>query len=290
MGTSRSYGAPTSGGWPPLKKLVTQFGSDGGGTPLPPLPPFPDPLPFPPPEYPVPPQAPIGPAPGQLLAGYIGAHGGAIAMAGRSGGRGGGGGQGGSGGVGVGRPRSIGRPVARAGQNLGRLAARVGQVGLATALREFDLADLVGRPADEVGVAIVEQLAGPGSTMDASLARIALNRLRQELLSAAKTFEDVERILRGALERVHVTGLLMQFYGHYLYERFARDFYERLVKSVGAEKARHSVESVRRTIFSSLRAKIAGRDPATVDWRGDEGRQLAERVLIETLQVFEAGA
>ena len=290
MGTSRSYGAPTSGGWPPLKRLVTQFGADGGGGPLPPLPPFPQPIPPLPPDGPVPSPS-VSPA--LLLAAYIGAHGGAIAMAGLGSGPGGGGrsrGQGGDEpGPGGGRPRRIGRPVSRVGQNLGGFAARVGQAGLATAMRELGLADLIGRSAAEVTAAIVERIAGPGSTMDADLARIALNRLRQEFLGAAKTFEDVERILRSTLERVQVAGLLIQYYGHYLYLRFARDFYERLVKSVGVEQARNSVESIRRTIFASLRAKLAGQNPVEVDWRGDEGRQLAERILAETLQIFEAG-
>lgn len=295
MGTSRSYGAPTGGGWPPLKNLVTRFGG-GGGDPLPPLPPFPEPLP---PLHPEEPQQPSDASPtispSQVLARYVSAHGGATAMAGLGGGgRGAGGRRGGSegagGGGGGGRPPRIGRPVTRVGQNLGGFATRVREAGLATALREWDLADLVGRPAQDVTAAIVERLAGPGSTMEANLARIALNKLRQELLAAAKTFEDVERILSGAIERVQVAGLLIQYYGHYLYERFARDFYERLLRSVGVEKARNSVESVRRTIFASLRAKLAGQDPMDVDWRGEEGRKLAERILVETLQIFEAGA
>jgi len=198
------------------------------------------------------------------------------------------GGGGGSTGASGGRPVQRGRRVIRVGQNLGGFVASVGQSGLATALREFGLADLIGRSAAEVTGAIVERLAGPGSTMDATLARVALNKLRQELLGTAKTFEDVEYILRSTLEQVQVAGLLIQYYGHYLYERFSRDFYEKLIKSSGVEKARRSVESIRRTIFASLRAKIAGRNPVDVDWRGEEGHQLAERILVETLQIFGA--
>ena len=177
--------------------------------------------------------------------------------------------------------------AARVGQNLGGFAGRVSQVGLATALREFDLADLVGRPAQEVATAIVDRLAGPGSTIDASLARSALNKLRQELLGAAKTFEDVERVLRTTVEQVQVSGLLIQYFGHYLSERFARDFYEKLVSKIGREKARSSFDSIRRTIFASLRAKIGRRDPSNINWRGKEGNQLADRILVETLEIFE---
>lgn len=299
MGTSRAYPTPKGGAWKPLKNRLDRFGS-GGGSPVPPVPPFPQPLP---PDLannianagnrPTP--SPIV-RPLRLLSSYIAVNGGVAGMAGMSsaasGARGGGGkGRSGSGGGGA-RPRRArsGRTqAARVGQSLGGFAGRVSQVGLAAALREFDLADLVGRPAQEVATAIVDRLAGPGSTMDASLARIALNKLRQELLGAAKTFEDVERILQATVEQVQVSGLLVQYYGHYLYERFARDFYETLVSKVGREKARNSFDSIRRTIFASLRAKIAGRSASEIDWRGKEGRQLADQILVETLEIFEAG-
>jgi hypothetical protein len=140
-----------------------------------------------------------------------------------------------------------------------------------------------------VTTGILDWLSGPGSTLDANLARIAITKLQQELLAGAKTFEDVEQVLKSTVERVQVAGLLIQYYGHYLFERFSRDFHERLVKSVGLEKARQSVESVRRTIFASLRAKLAGSSPTDIDWRGSEGQQLAETILVETLAIFEAG-
>jgi hypothetical protein len=299
MGTSRAYPTPTGGGWTPLKNNVDRFGG-GGGSPVPPLPPFPEPLPPDFPNNPVNPgnKQPVSPTvrPLRLLSSYIASNGGAAGIAGMSSAAHGTRGRGGAGRSGTGARKGGSRKAragksqaARVGQNLGGFAGRVSQVGLAAALREFDLSDLIGRPAQEVATAIVDRLAGPGSTMDASLARSALNKLWQELLGAAKTFEDVERILQTTVEQVQVSGLLIQYFGHYLYERFARDFYEKLVSKIGQEKARSSFESIRRTIFASLRAKIGRQDPNTIDWRGKEGRQLADRILVETLEIFEAG-
>jgi len=149
---------------------------------------------------------------------------------------------------------------------------------------------LVGRPAEEVATGIVERLCGPGTTMDVVIAQIALNRLRQEILRGARTFEEVEQRLQEAVAEQRVSGLVMQFYGHYLYEKFCRDFYERLMQRVGADKARSSVDSIRRTIFASLRAKVGERDVGSIDWRGPEGHRLASTILDETLAIFGAGA
>lgn len=271
MGTSRSYSPPTGGGWPPLKRQVNQFGGGEGGEPGP--------------DEPDGPALPNQLIPQQLLGTYL-------RVRSRGGGGGGGGGAGGGGGTGAGGAgtHGLGRAAARVGGNLGGFAARVAEVGLAGALEDLGLRDMVGRPASDVTTALVDRLAGPGSTMDASVARVALNKLRQELLGSARTFEDVERLLLGTLEQIQIAGLIVQFYGHYLYELFCRDFYEQLIKKVGREQTRRSIDSIRRTIFSSLRAKIAGRDPGSVNWRGAEGRQLAERILTETVAIFEVGA
>ena len=63
----------------------------------------------------------------------------------------------------VGREVPVARPamLPRVGRNLGGFVSRVSEAGLAAALRDYDLADLVGRPAQEVTAAIVERLGRP---------------------------------------------------------------------------------------------------------------------------------
>lgn len=282
MGTSRGYSAPTTGSWPPLKRQATQFGGGGGNQPL-----------IPPGDGPPGPSPPTSPflSPQNLLGHYVRT----LSESGQAGGSGSGGGhsgrthtQGGSQGS-TARAQGVSRAAIRVGRNLGSFVTSVAQSGLANTLREFGLGNLVGRPAKEVTIALIDRLAGPGTTMDESLARIALNRIRQELFATAKTAEDLERVLTQTLEQLEVVGLVMRFYSHYLFERFCRDFYERLVLKVGSEQTRRSIDEIRRTIFASLRAKVAGRNPTEVDWGGSEGHQLAERILEETLHIFEVG-
>jgi len=277
MGTSRGYKAPTAGEWPTLKRLAGQFGSGGEGLDL-----EKDGVD----DGPPPGLATVTSAPMRLLSRYVHAHGGAVAMAG--GGAGGASGGSGSDGAGGGTRRP-GRAVVQAGQRLGHFATRVSQVGLTTALQDIGLGDLVGQPARDVVSALVDRLAGDGSTMDDNLARAALRDLRRDVLGAAKTYKDVERALAEVVEQGHLQWLIVQFYGHYLYDMFCRDFYERFLARFGKDKARRSIDRVKRTIFSALRAKLAGRDPTRVEWRGAEGRYLAESIMTRTLQIFEVG-
>ena len=47
-----------------------------------------------------------------------------------------------------------------------------------------------------------------------------------------------------------------------------------------------SLAQIKEYIVSSVRNKLTGREVATVDWKKDEGKQVTEGVLKETLDVF----
>lgn len=152
------------------------------------------------------------------------------------------------------------------------------------------MSDLIGKPAEEVASGLLDALAAPGSTLDEHAARIALAKLNDELFKGAKTYEDVGRVLSAALDGPGLARILASFFGHYLYERFCRDFYETWVKKVGSSQAGRSLKSIKDCIESSLKAKLTGRDVTRVNWRGREGLRLTEQVMRETLEIFEVPA
>jgi hypothetical protein len=80
--------------------------------------------------------------------------------------------------------------------------------------------------------------------------------------------------------------MLLRYFGHYIYARFCRDFYERWVKVVGSVATNGALTKVRNYIAATLRAKTGKRDIGTVNWRGREGGQIIQQVLAETCEVF----
>ena len=171
-------------------------------------------------------------------------------------------------------------------QNLGGFLSRVAEVGLEESLRERGLDDAVGKSASDVSDTLLDEFAGPASTLDNALARESLAEIRDEILTDAETFEDVEKKLDTAIDELGIFGILASFFGHYIFKMFCRNFYEEWVKKVGDAKAASSLAQIKEYIVSSVRNKLTGRQVATVDWKKDEGKQVTEGVLKETLVVF----
>jgi hypothetical protein len=260
MGTSKGYKMPTGGDWGPLKREATDFAQNVGLKPV---------------------------NPQSLLRHYIAVRSSPSGSAvGGGGGNASGGAGGGGAGAGGGRAGSWSAGVATA-QNIGGFLSRVGEVGLADALREIGLGDLVGKPAADISAALLDKLAGPGSTLDQAAARKALVELNDELLANAEGFEGAERALAQGVDQQSLFEILLRFFGHYLYECFCRDFYERLLKKVGSSQAAQSLKSIRDCINAAVKAKLAGRDVKSVDWHGSEGKAISEQILGDVLDIFE---
>ncbi len=252
---------PAGGAWTPLKNDATDFVKGTGSEDI---------------------------APANLVMDFIRASGGLKGLTRGYGGsapfvRGGGSASGSGGGGGSSRASSAAIGTA---WNLGGFLSSVGAVGLEDALRERGLDDLVGKPASEVADTLLDEFAGPASTLDNALARESLAEIRDEILKDAETFEDVEDQLNAAIDEFGIFGILASFFGHYIFKMFCRNFYEEWVKKVGDAKANSSLNQIKDYITSSLRSKLAGRKVETVDWKKEEGREIAENVLKETIEVF----
>jgi hypothetical protein len=259
---------PTGGSWTPLKNDATDFVQGTGSAEI---------------------------TPSSLITGFIRAtgglagllrgHGGAVPLS--SGTKGAGskksGGAGGGGALGSGTGTSAAVGTAR---NLGGFLSSVADVGLEKTLRERGLESAVGKSASDVTDTLLDEFAGPASTLDNALARESLAEIRDEILSEAETFEDVEKQLNAAIDELGIFGILASFFGHYIFKMFCRNFYEEWVKKVGETKATSSLKEIEEYIRSSVRANLTGRSVTTANWKKDEGKQVTETVLTETLEIF----
>jgi hypothetical protein len=261
MGTSKSYSAPTTGPWPGLKGQASRFARNASSA-----------------------QADAGalaPAALSLLGQFVAALGGAAAVAGRL--------------EGAAAPGALVGGAAAgaidAGQRLGGFADGLQAGGLAEGLRRLELADLEGHPADDVADALVERLAGNPDGLEDAAAVAAAADLKAELLGDAETWEEADAALREAVEAHGVGGILILFFSGYLYVRLCQMLGEQLARTADGSTGEMAAPSViREVIRAEVRARVAGRDAADVDWSGDEGRALAAETLKDVLHIFEVEA
>jgi hypothetical protein len=178
------------------------------------------------------------------------------------------------------------RASQKVGGRIGGFARSVATQGLDEALHDVGLSELVGKPAGEIALALIDKLSDDGSTLDEVDARNAVSDLITELLAEAETYEQVTEKLEEKLQLVSIDNLLIRFFGYYLYRQFCRLFYERLVARHGEDKTNHFLDSIRDFIVSELKFETFGRDLTKVDWSGGEGNSISDEVLERTLKVF----
>jgi len=266
MGTSKGYTMPSGGNWEPLKREATDFVKNGSTASSSPKPLLRDYLKV----------RPISGASGRgASSGGTGRSSGGSAAGGSGGGRSG---------------RRSGNAGIATAQRIGGFFSLVGEVGLAAALRELGLEDLIGKSAAELSDALLEEMAGPASTLDQAAAREALMELQDELLKEAETFQDVEQVLTKTIDNAGVVTILLRFLGHYIYQRFCTDFYEKWVKQVGSFRASQSLKNIRDCIEAAIASKLAGIDLKKFMWCSPDGKRLSDQVLVEVRQIFEVPA
>lgn len=168
-------------------------------------------------------------------------------------------------------------------QGLGEFLSTVAESGLAAALRSVGLESLEGRGPEEIVLALLDVLCGPGSTIDAVDLRNALSALLEELLGGAATFAAAEQALgdqANSLEQV-ITNL----FGNYIFERFQTTMYAGLEAKIGAA-AVGCLESLRDYIRGQMQLEATRGDLTRLDWAGPPGAALVNDILERTFAVF----
>lgn len=244
---------PTGGAWTPAKQEASAYVQSAGTS-----------------------------SPSPVLRGYIRAHGGASAMATR-----GTGSSRGSGGAHGGSASGSTEAARRVAQNWGGFLGQVASVGFEGALRGWGLDALIGKGPTEIATGLLDALSEPGSTLDQAAARGALSELIKDVLKDAQNYEEVSTLLSASVDGIGLHEMVSRFFGNYVFELFARDFYEDWQAKVGPSKAENALTSIKNCIHSAVHAKLQGQDLRTMDWRGAPGEKLAQQVMHDVLYIFE---
>jgi hypothetical protein len=250
MGTSAGYNMPKGGDWTPLKYDATRFARHGGHGSI---------------------------NPKSLLGRYLQANGGAQAIAQ---------GRGGSSGHSASRYR-IGSSARSAGDKLGGFLSSIATKGLDITLQEDGLGHLIGKSATEICAGLLDILTDSANTLDDHATRKALSDVFYDLFKPDTPYEDIEQELNQSLDEKGIMLIIADFFGYYLYELFCRDFYEDWQKKVGIDQTKRSLWQVKNCIFAEVESKFASKSIDSIGLSGSAGKNLAEQIMQDTLEIFE---
>lgn len=113
-------------------------------------------------------------------------------------------------------------------RGLGSLLSTSASDDLDTALGRLGLADLVGRPADEVIAGLVDRLAGSGDDREGQAARAAACDVFERLAEDADSYEGLEQALAQVDELGSVLEMFLSSYVYWLLLPVIEERLERL--------------------------------------------------------------
>jgi hypothetical protein len=166
---------------------------------------------------------------------------------------------------------------------LGGFGGLVQTEGLDAALRQFNLGELVGKPAVEVVARVAEEL---GKHVDGTDGEVLRNALQAAILEAAGLedeldYQDLETGLQTFLNENGIAGLVERFLAHYVFDAVWAAIEEHVTNSSpgDAQLEAHmaAIDDIcRRAVSSVIEEKRREKALDNVNWFGAEGRTVAE--------------
>ena len=191
----------------------------------------------------------------------------------------GGGGNGGGSGRGAARLRAA-RSVA---QNIERFFSSVANFGFKDTFEGVRLGPLEGKSVREIAYSILDHLGGPSSTLDQADARKALADLMGEILHDVHSPEDVEEAMERRAHGDSFVDMVRSFFGHYINAQFVRAFYERVTTRIPGTQI---FRKIRNFICAAVKYEVRNQDVGEINWSGDQGGQIVDKIFQKTLEVF----
>jgi hypothetical protein len=172
----------------------------------------------------------------------------------------------------------------RAGlSRLGGLLAGLGTRTAEQTLTDIGLAHLVGQDRFTVLDELVTYVAGEGSDLDSGAARDAACDVLDEVFGDADSWTELNEV---TVDRDQLGLMLERFLALYVYNRVPV-VAERLSRLTDPAVMRQADQEMRQ-IIADLVAIELPQNPLAVDWRGDEGRAIAQRSIESTYKLLGA--
>jgi hypothetical protein len=159
--------------------------------------------------------------------------------------------------------------------------------GLAEALRQLGITQIVGQDAEAVFAAIIDAVTPPGADLEAAATRNgiveALWVLYDQLAIQDGGWAKLESMDRTAVANALETAIIECVYSRWIQE--VGIAFER--KAASPQQAMRRERDVKDYIRRTVRLDFQNKDVLQINWRGNEGRTFVEAKFTETYSIFE---
>ena len=175
------------------------------------------------------------------------------------------------------------RAAQNVAQNIGGFFSSVANLGFREAFEQAGLGLLEGKSVGEIAYSLLDYLGGPSSTLDQVDARKALTDLMGDIFHDVNSPEGVEEAMERISHGESFADMIGSFFGHYINAQFIRSFYERVT---ARRSGTQIFGKIRNFIRAAVKFEVRHQDISRINWSGDQGRQIIDKIFRDTLEVF----
>jgi hypothetical protein len=155
----------------------------------------------------------------------------------------------------------------------------VSRNGYQETLRQYGLADCLGKSSEEVLAKIADRIAPIGSTNDEAIARnavlISLDALYEKLLNEGK---DIDAL--GSLDEQTLKNSVEEFVGTYIFKKWVYEVGLAIEKNELTEKEAISLEKeIKIFVRDEVRSALRDKDIIKLDLNAGEGKRIVENIF-----------
>ncbi|KYG83938.1 MULTISPECIES: hypothetical protein [Roseivirga] len=195
---------------------------------------------------------------------------------------------GGASNAGRGKSKIAGQGGARSAQKLGSFLGGFSSSGgdLTQALADTGLTDLTGKSAEDIINHLIDYCSGSARSIDDKAAKEATRKLLEKIAEDAKTPDELEEALKATLEESSLEEVVIDYFGHYVFEHLSVMFYEKLVEEKGKAECSNLFGQIKKFIDNRL-TKMNKTNPLNkVDWGSSDGERIIFNIQEDVLKVF----
>jgi len=175
----------------------------------------------------------------------------------------------------------------RATARLGGFLSDIVKYGIARAMSNLGLQEIVGKSAEVVLAAIAQVLSPPGSTLEEHIARRAVNETMTAVFEKyGANQDDIYKL--DAMDEAGVREVIIDCVQNYIYQRWLQELGDRIEKhAMTAQQAVRLERDVKAYVKEAVKLDLGNVDVLSVDWNSPQIRNTIESIYTDAYGMLE---
>lgn len=174
----------------------------------------------------------------------------------------------------------------KAAQNVLGFFSDIHASGFTQALQDRNI-DLTDKNLNDIKEILIDYFSEPSINADTDAASRAIATVMDDLFSEISTEAELEAYFNDVISTDKGEMILCGFYENYIFELFARTFFEDRTKHSNQQDAIDILDIVKETIKSKISTYQCNANLQDIDFKGQDGANFVQGILNDILEILE---